>query len=777
MNTSNSVFFDAVACNFARILYKNINYNQSVNAMLLSVALVIGSLGVLLLPTVVVAESGVSASERTYQISEGPLVDALNQFSAQSGVMLSFDGDALETMGTGGLEGNYTAQAGLDALLTDSGFQAVLRGDVYFIQNIADTNANASGVVTTLPSIEVAASATTGYVAAVSTTATKTNTLLRDTPQAITVVTQEAIQDQNVQSMADAVRYVPGVGISSGEGNRDALVFRGQRTTADFFIDGVRDDAQIFRDIYNVDRIEVLKGANGMIFGRGGSGGVVNRVTKQANWNPTRQFSFQGGSFNQKRITADVGHVINDKMAVRLNGMYEDSKGFRDGFDLSRRGISPTVTIKPTHRTRVVLNMEAFHDKRTADRGITSFQGGPVGVGRSQFFGDPRRSTSHADVLGFNSTIEHRFDVGLTVRNRTNYADYNKSYKNVFASGAYNGTTLPLSAYNDFTDRENVFNQTDFIFALDTGPIKHTLLAGVEIGQQITSNSRDNGTFDINGLTKLPVTLQNSVTSQPITFNQSRNRHSVVDITSLYIQDQIELLPQLQAIVGVRYDQFKVKFKDKFGGDKIKTKDDLISPRFGLIYKPFDPLSFYTSYSKSFVPRVGEQLNGLKVTNETLSPEKFVNLEAGIKWDVRPDLALTAAVYRLDRSNVITADPNNAANSFLTKGQRTKGVELSVAGQLTYEWSVMGGYAYQHGEITKSLSPSAKEGATLAELPKHTFSMWNRYNFTPRWGAALGVIHRSGMFASTDNTVRVGDFTRLDAAVYARLNKFVGLRG
>ena len=152
-----------------------------------------------------------------------------------------------------------------------------------------------------------AASSKARYAAASSVTATKTNTLLRDTPQAISVITNELIKDQSIQSIGDAVRYVPGVGISQGEGNRDALVFRGNRSTGDFFTDGIRDDVQFFRDLYNIERIEILKGANGMIFGRGGSGGVVNRVTKQAGWEPIREFSFQGGSFNQKRMIRVIG--------------------------------------------------------------------------------------------------------------------------------------------------------------------------------------------------------------------------------------------------------------------------------------------------------------------------------------------------------------------------------------------------------------------------------------------------------------------------------------
>jgi catecholate siderophore receptor len=721
------------------------------------------------------------AKERMYNISAGTLADALSQFSAQSGVNFNIDPELIEGVMSYGIQGNYDIQTGLNQLLSGSGLQAVPQGDGYAIRTLT-TPAASDENVTTLPSIQVTATTSAArYATASSVTATKTNTLLRDTPQAISVITNELIKDQAIESMGDAIRYVPGVGVSQGEGNRDALIFRGNRSTGDFFIDGMRDDAQFFRDLYNTERIEVLKGANGMIFGRGGSGGVVNRVTKEAGWAPIRELSFLGGSFNRKRMTADIGQGINDKVAFRLNAMYENADSFRDGVDMTRLGISPTVTIKPTNRTKVVLNMERFHDRRTADRGIPSFMGGPVNVSRSQFFGDPDRSNSNVDVLSFNAFFEHKFDIGITVNNRTNYAQYDKFYENVFpASPVSVNDMLSLRAYNNTSDRENIFNQTNLLYSLNTGPVAHTLLAGIEVGRQITDDRRQTGFFDVDNEPPrdsfLRVPFSDPITKAPITFvtrNQDADNRSVVDILSLYIQDQIELLPQLQAIAGVRYDSFDVDFVKRNGeGSQIKTKDDLISPRFGLIYKPIEPVSFYASFSQAYVPRAGEQLTSIIVTRATLEPEKFTTYEAGFKWDVRPDLSFTGAVYRLDRSNVITVDPNDISRTFLTDGQRTKGIEVGFGGQLAPNWSVMGGYAFQDGEITSN-QQDAEKGATVAELPRHTFSMWSRYDFTPRLGAAIGVINRSSMFASTDNTVKVDGFTRVDAAFYARLNKHI----
>ena len=780
-----------------------------------------------------------STSTQAYKIPPSSLKVALGRFAKQEGIKLSFSEEVIKGKTTKGLNGNYTIQEGLDQLLSGSKLQAVRKGKVYVVQklrapkskaskssdavteslaatpkpgnavteNLAATPKPSNAVteslavapkpsiyvtetlavapkpvddvkesVATLPLIMVKANKTDGYVIAKTTTATKTNTLLRDVPQSVSVVTQDIIKDQAIQSMAETVRYVPGMGISQGEGNRDALVFRGNRSTADFFVDGIRDDVQYYRDLYNIDRVEVLKGPNGMIFGRGGSGGVINRVAKEAGWSPIQEITAQAGSFNTKRVALDVGQGINEAAAVRLNAVYENSGSFRDGVDLKRYGVNPTVTIMPTDNTKVVLNAEYFKDERVADRGIPSFQGRPVNTNVSTFFGDPNRSPADSELKAVNALIEHKFDNEITIRNRTRFATQDKFYQNVYP-GAVNaaGTEVAISAYSDTTKRNNFFNQTDLLFSLNTGEVKHDLVVGLEIGHQETDNLRQTGFFN-NLTTSVNVPINNPITTVPFTLRtqaSDADMHSVTKQTSLYAQDQIKLLPELQAILGLRYDRFEVDFRKNNATPPldINTNDNFLSPRVGLVYKPIETVSIYTSYSLAYVPRAGEQLTSLTVTNKALEPEKFKNVEVGAKWDIRPDLALTTAVFKLDRTNVIIPDPNNSALSILAGGQSNKGFELGLAGRVTSAWSVMGGYTYQDGEITNTQSSTAKKGAVLAELPKNTFSLWNRYDFAPGWGVGLGVINRGAMYTSTDNTVRLPGFTRVDAAVYAKLDK------
>jgi catecholate siderophore receptor len=635
----------------------------------------------------------------------------------------------------------------------------------------------------TLPKVKVAADEeSTGYTAISTQTATRTDTALRDVPQAVTVITRQAIDDQNMQNLADVVRYVPGIGMAQGEGNRETPVFRGSSSTADFFIDGMRDDVQYYRDLYNIEQVEALKGPNGMIFGRGGVGGVINRVSKVAGWTPVRQLSLQAGTFGNRRGSIDMGQGINDSLALRVNGMYEDSDSYRDDVTLERYGINPTVTYRISGDTRIIGGVEYFRDERVADRGVSSFQGRPLDTHPSTFFGDPESSPSEATVKSANLLLEHQFSDSMQLRNRTRYADYDKFYQNVFP-GAVNaaGTTVALSAYNNATQRENIFNQTDLVFALNTGAFKHTLLTGLELGRQESDNFRNTGFFDSQavGATSVQVPLSNPRTTLPVNFRQNAtdaNNTGTAEIAAVYVQDQIELSSQITATLGLRYDQFKVDFTNNRTGASFDSDDDLISPRVGLVYKPVESVSLYASYSKTFQPRAGEQLASLTVTNQSLDPEEFRNYEVGVKWDVLPTLAFTTALYDLERTNVAITDPNDITRSLLVDGQRVRGVEIGVNGNVTEQWSLMAAYAYQDGEILSNQSATVREGARLASVPENTFSLWNRYDFSAVWGVGLGVIYRSDMFAAIQNiaqpasNVTLESYTRVDAALFYRLN-------
>lgn len=648
----------------------------------------------------------------------------------------------------------------------------------------------AQAAAPTLPTVTVSSDGEEGYAATRSATATKTDTSLRDTPQSISVVTKDQIRDQSAQSLAEATQYVPGVGFAQGEGNRETPIFRGISSTGDFFIDGIRDDVQYYRDLYNIERVEVFKGPNAMIFGRGATGGLINRSTKQPGWTPSAGGSVTLGSNSNRRLTADVNQPINDQLAFRLNALYENSDSYRDGVSIKRSGINPTLAWRDGTRTLVTVGYEHFKDDRIADRGISSFRGAPVAVDPATFFGNAAASPTGTTLNAFSAGIEHEFDNGVTLRNRTRIADQDKFYQNVFP-GAVNaaGTGVAISAYNNATSRKSIFNQTDINYTLQAGAVKHKLLAGVEIGQQDTDNFRQTGYFPGN-VTSVTVPLSNPTTGLPVSFRQSAtdaDNSGKAKVAALYFQDQIELSPQFQIVGGLRYDKFKVDFRNNRNGDAFDTSDGLVSPRIGVIYKPLDMVSLYANYSVAYQPRAGDQLSSLSLSNAALKPEKFKNFELGAKWDLRSNLAATAALYRLDRTNVVVLDPSDpaATRTMLSDGQRSQGFELGVNGRVTPAWSIAGGYTYADAKFVADTSATQRAGGAVAQVPKHTLALWNRYDFSPTWGAGLGVIHRTKMFAGneliatpanpTPNVVLPG-YTRIDAAAFYTISKTMRLQ-
>ena len=721
------------------------------------------------------ASAGASSSPDAVQgafrfdIVAGPLDGVLAAFERVTGVTVSVASSlraTVQVVYSPGVTGAYSVDQALERLLAGTGLAHWL----------AAANVYAIDVRPVSENVEVRASG--ADVSGAAMTAIKTLTPLRDVPQSVTVVTRSMIVDQSMQSMADVVRYVPGVGMGQGEGNRDTPILRGNSTTADFFVDGVRDDVQYFRDLYNVERVEALKGPNAMIFGRGGAGGVINRATRQADWNTGHEVTLQTGSHDNRRLSFDLGRPIRKTFAARLTGMYENSDTYRDRVGVERYGFNPTIALSVGDSTTLRVSYERFHDGRTADRGIPSFDGRPVETAASTFFGDPNLSTAFVTVNALTTAIDHKFTGSLLLRNRTRYADYDKFYQNVYPGTAVSadGMTVSLAAYDNATQRQNFFNQTDLNVTAFTGRIKHVLLAGAEFGRQDTDNLRNTGYFTSISptATAFTVPVDAPTVFVPVAFRSSAtdaNNSGIATMVALYGQDQIAVSRHIQTVIGLRFDRFDVDFHNHRTNADLASTDNLLSPRVGVIFKPSEPLSIYSSYSLTYLPRAGEQLSSLSLTNQSLDPEKFTNYEVGVKWDLRSALSVTAAGYRLNRTNVVVPDPIDATRSILVAGQRTSGVEIGLTGRIMRSWSVIGGYAYQDGEITRTLSATAKEGAKLAQVPSHSFSLWNRYDLTERWGVGAGIIHAADMFTSTDNTVVLPSFTRVDGALFVNLNR------
>lgn len=611
-----------------------------------------------------------------------------------------------------------------------------------------------------------------GYVASNSVTATKTDTPLLDIPQSINVVTREQLEDQAHHSLSDVLRYVAGTTVGQGEGNRDQITLRGQNTTADFFLDGVRDDVQYYRGIYNIERVEILKGPYALIFGRGGGGGIINRVQKSPKTN-----IFYGGqasvnSFGAFDMSADLNAPLNDAAAIRLNAVYENLDSHRDFVGGERYAWNPYIAFKLGDGWNLGVSYEYVYDDRTTDRGIPSVAtvagqpNAPLRGIRDQFFGIPSVNRTKLEAQIGKMRLDGQLAENLQFNGTMLYGDYDKIYDNVFANGPASGPngTVALAAYSDPTQRTNFIAQGNLVWDIETGPLTHKILVGIEYGDQKSANRRTNGT-----LSNASFNLANPVFPTVIFNAPARNTVSDVTFFSAYVQDQISIGEHFDIVGGLRYDSFDIDGVDLFPvvDRPFARKDTKVSPRLGLIFKPVESVSIYSSFSQSFLPRSGDQFLSLSTTQENLAPEKFTNYELGAKWDVRPNLNLTLALFQLDRSNATTPDPLNPLATINVGKTTTKGLELAVTGRITPKWQVHGGYSYQDATL------AGNDLIRLGQVPKHQASLWNRYDIGGRIAAGVGIIHQSSQFAAirtAATTTRLPAFTRVDAALYYDLS-------
>lgn len=619
-----------------------------------------------------------------------------------------------------------------------------------------------------------------GYRATRSSTFTRTDTPLKEVPASVSVVPAQLMKDQAMQSMGDVFRYVPGVLLHQGEGNRDQLVIRGNSTTADFYVDGIRDDAQVFRDLYNLERVEVLKGPAGMAFGRGGAGGVVNRVTRRPVFDRVGAASLTLGSYSQRRGTVDLGSRLGDAAAWRLNAMAESSDSFRSGADLERHAVNPTATFAFNMSTALTLGYEHLYDSRTADRGFPSFAGAPLNADPGTFFGNAGQSRARSTVDGLYAVVDHDFGGGWQLRNSSRVTHYDKYYQNVYPGSAVNaaGTSVSLAAYNNANQRTNFFNQTDLSKKFMAGGIEHTLLTGFEFGYQDSANRRNTGFFGAATTIVVPISNPFAVATRFAPNGTDADNGVRSHLAAVYVQDQVALSKQWKLLAGIRFDSFKVSFDDRRtttpAVDLART-DNAFSPRAGLIWSPDAISTYYASYSFAFLPS-GEQLS-LAPTTSDLAPETAQNYEVGARWDLLPKLTLSSALFRNYRDDVRVANPVNPGSFVKTGQQRVDGVEFGLQGEVMRNWQVYGGYAYLDGRVTQPVSSGTTAavaaiipaGNKIGLVPNNTFSLWNKLDLGANWAAGFGVIYQSDSFTSFTNAVKLSGFARADGALYYTL--------
>ncbi len=599
-------------------------------------------------------------------------------------------------------------------------------------------------------------------------TALKTPVPIIDVPQTLSIVTDDEIRKQGFRELGDIVRYTPGVNTSQGEGHRDSIVFRGVRSTADFYLDGVRDDVQYYRSLYNLEQVEILRGPNALLFGRGGTGGIINRVTKKAVLDEQfGSFDMGADSFGAFDFAVDYNVSTGEKSALRINFHSDTLENHRDYFDGDRYGFNPTLRLEISPVTTLDLSYEHADHERFIDRGVPTLNGEPVEAFEEIVFGDTDTNlqTLRADI--YRANLSHEFSDTRKGNLVVQYSDFQKLYKNYYASGYSGGDTFTADGYLDPTERNNLIISGNIVNEFQTGSAKHTLLVGAEIIDTENENYRyntffittedDNEVFNITRPINFGVNAAGVRTYNDFTADLKSSTESDIEVTSIYIQDQIDVTDKFKILLGGRFDNFDITVRDVKKGTSESREDEEFSPRAGLIFKPQENVSLYVSYAESFLPRSGEQFKKLDANAARLDPDVYESTEIGVKWDIRPGLSFTASYFDSEQT-IATRDSDTGENSEIV-GLQVDGIELELKGQVTEKLSLAIGYSDLDGETAKGGEPR--------EIPEYTASLWATYEVNDRFGIGFGVTAQGESNIKNDKPgLILPDYTRVDFAAY-----------
>ena len=609
-------------------------------------------------------------------------------------------------------------------------------------------------------------------------TALKTPVPIIDVPQTLSIVTDEDIRKQGFRELGDIVRYTPGVNTSQGEGHRDSIVFRGVRSTADFYLDGVRDDVQYYRSLYNLEQVEILRGPNALLFGRGGTGGIINRVTKKAVLGDAfGSFDMGADTFGAFDFAVDYNVQTGENSALRINFHSDTLENHRDYYDGDRYGFNPTLRVQLSPQTTLDLSYEHADHERFIDRGVPTLNGEPVEAFEEIVFGDTdtNLTTLRADI--YRANISHEFSDTQKGNFVIQYSDFAKMYKNYYASGYSGGNTFTADGYKDPTERTNLIISGNVVNEFQTGSVKHTLLVGAEIIDTENENFRyntffittedDNEVFNITRPINFGVNAAGVRTYNDFTADLKSKTASDIEVTSFYIQDQIDVSDNFKIMLGGRFDSFDITVRDIKNGTSETREDEEVSPRAGLIFKPQENLSLYVSYSESFLPRSGEQFKSLSSSSARLDPDVFESTEIGVKWDIRDNLSFTVSYFDSEQTQAVR-DRDTGENSEIV-GLQVDGIELELKGQVSDKLYLALGYSDLDGETGKGGEPR--------EIPEQTASLWATYQVNDNFGLGFGITHQGESNIKNDKPgLILPDYTRVDFAAYYDISEDLSLQ-
>jgi len=732
--------------------------------------------------------SGIAPIE--FNIPAQPLTSALNTFAETSGLQVSYPSEMASGLTSSSLVGAYTPQAGLNVLLSGTGL-------AYSFTEAATVTLVQGGAVAAAPvlaqaqasSDEPSSAASTekqkpvkvpeivvkdvkerddynNYVAPEANTATRTDTPIIQVPQSIAVVTQNVIQDQRAVRVEQALRNVSGVALGDvGQSGIAADVAYCRGFPCGYFKNYLRNDDQnqvlTFRDVANMQRIEVLKGPASVLYGRSEPGGIVNILTKQPQADRYASIDQIIGSYNYYRTMIDVTGPLDEgkKLLFRVNGAYENTESFRDVVHGFRYFVAPVFTWQASNHTTVVVEGEYIRDRRTPDSGLPAIGTGLAAVPDSRFFGE------RFDTMAFEEgraalAVLHQFNDAWRIESRFRADISTATAARTVPLAVVANQSLARFFFDQLAPISSYYWRNDVIGKVSTGSIKHEVLTGLELGRQYASYNQAAVPFDTISIFN-PVHGQ---TPEPV-LQKTPFSHSFANALGGYVQDQISLPYNLHLLLGARGDYFYQH--SGVNGADTKAEDYAFSPRIGLTYQPLPPVSVYANFTKSFLPNFGP----FTAARNQFDPTTGTQYEAGVKSVIVPGrLTSTLAVYRIDKTNVLAPDPANPLFFIQTGAQRSQGVEFDLTAQLADGWKVIATYAYTDARVTEDTRSIV--GNRLPLVARNAGSFWTTYDFQvdPLKGFGVGggifaVGERAGDLA---NSFELPGYVRTDAALYYR---------
>jgi iron complex outermembrane receptor protein len=580
-----------------------------------------------------------------------------------------------------------------------------------------------------------------GYRATRSASATRTDTAIHETPQSISVVPRQVVEDIGATRLEDALDYAGGVERGNnfgGQGLTEFLV-RGF-STQEFYRNGfaVNRGYPNMPDASTIERIEVLRGPASMLYGRGDPGGTFNIVSKQPQADRKTVLGSQFNTQGLHRGTLDTTGALdeNAEFTYRLNLAAEGSDSFRDHVESERYSVAPVLRWQLSDQTAVILEGDYLHNRHPLDRGVTRYANQNGQLPRDRFLGEEDAGKFRNKNATTQLRIEHQLNDDWAIRGGVQYLDGSLEGGAVENNGlAADGRTIGRNYSERTLEWDDIAFQTNVEGHFNTGGLAHTLLAGLEYDDFNYKSliRRSNGSINA-----FPLDLYAPVYGKALPELTRTATHDDENLKSyaVYLQDQVDLTERLKAQVGVRLERFEQKYTNYLStSGSWDQAHNAVSPRFGLVYDLTDSLAVYANTARSFKPN-----RGADRSSQAFDPEKGVAYETGIKYDVpEHDLSITAALFHITKENVLTSDPLDSNYQIAAGEVRSRGFDLSLAGNITPQWRVIGGYAYVDAEVTKSTTSTMPTGSRLANVPTHSVNLLNTYEFDSGLLSGLGV--------------------------------------